>query len=132
MRTLFVLATILIRRTVALACTEADPVPTARETALDAPVAGSLSFLAESVPTSALECTYKCTMCLPPTKPGVRLQLLLRGEVRVPVHGLRCLPGRIRVERNGVPVHSRCDTFLKHSVGARSRPGAGARGALSR
>jgi hypothetical protein len=41
----------------------------APEQALVVSAAETPPFLAESVPTSALECTYKCTKCLPPTKP---------------------------------------------------------------
>ena len=69
MRKPFVLAPIVILAAFAYACADTDTVPTAPGGALDAPAAETLPFLAESVPTSALECTYKCTKCLPPTKP---------------------------------------------------------------
>jgi hypothetical protein len=112
MRKMLVFAPFLIAAIAAFACTDSGSVPTASEPAAEAPAVESLPFLADAIPASALQCTYKCIDCLPPNAPACEWLCVYIGKCESRCTGFevcssgfewnenacRCLPDRTPFE----------------------------------
>lgn len=80
MRKPIILVLLMIAAALASACADGDTVPTSPESDFDAPAVESLPFLEDVVPAGALECTYKCIDCLPPSAPACEFLCVYIGK----------------------------------------------------